>query len=79
MLAKRQIYKANEPFKTMIHESGPNENFVVSLYADDRTCHDEILKWFEEVRITGSETGMPLLPVDYRLDLVTLTLPSNGD
>ncbi|MEW6672627.1 MAG: hypothetical protein AB1427_13050 [Thermodesulfobacteriota bacterium] len=71
---KRQVYKANEPFKTIIHEKGPNKTFVVSLYAVDRATHDEILKWFEIVRKTESEAGMPMLPDDFRLSALTLTL-----
>jgi len=71
---KIQVYKPNEPFKRKIHERGPNKDFVVSLYAVDQTCHQDILKWFDETRITSSNEGFPIIPETFKLDSATLFL-----
>lgn len=71
---KRQIYKPNEPFKIKFYEGGPNKEFVVCLYAVDQSYHNEILKWFKDVRRTGSAEGFSMMPEGFRLDDVKLTL-----
>lgn len=71
---KRPINRCNCPFKTKFFERGPNQKFTVSLYAVDRNHHDEILKWFEDCRITKCAAGFPMLPADYRLDTMKLKL-----
>ena len=71
---KRPIYRLNGPFKTKFLEQGPNREFIVGLYAVDHSYNTEILKWFEECRITKSAAGFPLLPPDYRLDAIVLKL-----
>ena len=71
---KRQIYKLNEPFKTKFIENGPNKNFVVSPYAVNWKFHNDILKWFEEARLTHTEAGFPIMPESFKLDEVKLGL-----
>ena len=71
---KRPIHNINGPFKTKIHEAGPNKKFVVSLYAVDNKHHEKILKWFNQVRITGREPGLYNIPKEFRLDSVSLKL-----
>jgi len=71
---QRQIYSPNEPFEIKIYEGGPNKEFVVCLYSVDQSYHNDILKWFEDVRRTGSKEGFSMMPEGFRLDDVTLTL-----
>ena len=71
---KRPIQNVNGLFNIKIYEGGPNKNFVVSLYALSREYNEDIKKWFEVNRVAGREAGLDLLPADYRLDSVTLTL-----
>jgi len=47
---------------------------VVSLYAVDESYNDEILKWFEGVRIAKDHSGLSMLPKRFKLDSITLTL-----
>jgi len=71
---KQQIYKPNEPFEIKIYEGGPNKEFVVCLYAVDQSYHNDILKWFEDVKRTGSAEGFSMLPASFKLNSVTLSL-----
>lgn len=71
---KRQIFNPNEKFKIKIYEGGPNKEFVVSLYAVNQSYHNEILKWFEDVKRTGSKEGFSMMPEGFGLDSRTLTL-----
>lgn len=71
---KRPIYQCNSEFRTKIMEEGPNQTFIVSLYAVDQTYHADIMEWFEECRLTQAEPGFPMLPTDYQLDTLKLNL-----
>ena len=71
---KQPAYKSNGRYKTIIYKRGPNKSFVVSLYAVDETCNEEILKWFEEVGIAMDHSGFKMLPKRFKLDSVSLTL-----
>ncbi|MFH1992329.1 MAG: hypothetical protein ABIK98_07965 [Pseudomonadota bacterium] len=70
---KQQIHQPNQAFKTKIHETGPNKNIVVSLYAVDQNYDTKILKWLEEESRSNNAAGLSLLPGHYKLDSITLT------
>ncbi len=61
-------------YEDNIHESGPNKSFVVSLYGVNESYNEEILNWFEGVRIVKDHSGLSMLPKRFKLDSVTLTL-----
>lgn len=71
---KRPIYKPNGTSKTTILEKGPNKKFTVSLYAVDKACNDEILHWLDVSRKSGRESGLNIVPKEFRLDSVNLKL-----
>ncbi|MBI9083507.1 MAG: hypothetical protein JEZ11_07910 [Desulfobacterales bacterium] len=71
---KRQIFKVTDRFTAKIDERGPNQDFIVSLYAVNRDYHQQIKEWFDFGNRTGSKEGMPLLPEDLKLDSVKLKL-----
>ncbi len=71
---KRPIYKPNSPFKTTIHENGPNKEYTVALYAVDQICQAEILTWFEIAQNPQTEPGLEIPPGCFKLDSVKLTL-----
>ena len=71
---KRSIHKLNDKYKTTIRESGPNKEFIVSLYAVPAIIDDEIRDWFKLEVGSGNHAGFPMIPPDYRLDSITLNL-----
>jgi len=67
---KRSRLKPNCSFATYIDENGPNELYLLSLYAVNKSMNNEFVEWFEEERFGG----MPMLPKSRRLDTVRLWL-----
>jgi len=57
-----------------IYEGGPNKEFVVCLYAVDQSYHNDILKWFEDVKRAGSAEGFSMMPASFKLDSAVLSL-----
>jgi len=60
--------------RNKIYEGGPNKEFVVCLYAVNQSYHNDILKWFEDVKRTGSAEGFSMMLANFWLDSVVLSL-----
>ncbi len=47
---------------------------TVDVKSVDQSYHNDILKWFEDVKRTGSAEGFTMMPASFKLDSVILTL-----
>lgn len=60
--------EGNTDFKTVITENGPEEPYSLSLYAVNKTVHDQWQGWLKKKR----HGGLPMLHESRRLDSVRL-------
>lgn len=67
---KKPLIRPNGMFQTVFLEGGPNIDFTVSLYAVGYGLNKTIEDWFA----AGTLGGMPMLPQQYKLDSLRLTL-----
>lgn len=67
---KKPAIQPNSTFQTTIFEGGPNMDYTVSLYAVGYGLNKTVEAWFD----AGTFGGLPLMPPQYRLDSVNLSL-----
>lgn len=67
---KRPIAKPDGNFRINFYEGGPNEDFNVSLYAVGYGMNKTIEKWHRD----GIFGGLPIIPPQYKLDSIVLSL-----
>lgn len=71
---KKPLIQPNGTFQATIFEGGPNMDYTVSLYAVGYGLNKTIEQWFA----AGTFGGLPMIPSQYRLDSVRLTLNGGG-
>ena len=67
---KKPMIQPNGTFQATIYEGGPNMEYTVSLYAVGYGLNKTIKQWFAD----GTFGGLPMIPQQYLLDSVRLSL-----
>jgi hypothetical protein len=67
---KKPTIQPNGTFQATIFEGGPNMDYTVSLYAVGYGLNKTIEHWL----VAGTFGGLPMIPQQYRLDSVRLSL-----
>jgi hypothetical protein len=67
---KKPMIQPNGSFQATIFEGGPNMGYTVSLYAVGYGLNKTIEQWLA----AGTFGGLPMIPQQYRLDSVRLSL-----